>query len=63
MVYLNDNGYNAEGGIREDIPARGCSYVYLVNDSPEEEQLVVIPFVMRTLLMAGMQGCAFGPLH
>ena len=30
---------------------------------PEEEQLAVFPFVMRTLPMAGLGECAFDPLH
>ena len=52
----------------EEIPAGGCSYIYHKGDFsfislPEEEQLVVIPFVMRTLRMAGLGECAFGPLH
>ena len=52
----------------EKIPAGGCSYIYLVDNFsftrlPEDEQLVVIPFVMRTLLMAGLGECAFGLLH
>ena len=43
----------------EEIPAGGCSYVYLTVDFsfgrlPEEEQLVVITFLKRTLCMAGL---------
>ena len=68
MVYLSDHVYNAEEGIMEEISAGGCSYIYLVGDFsfgrlPKEEQLVVIPFVMRTLRMAGLGECAFGPCH
>ena len=52
----------------EEIPAGGCSHIYLEGDFsfdrlPEEEQLVVIPFVMRTVSMAGLGECFFGPLH
>ena len=62
MVYLSDHGYESVGRIMEGISAGGCSYIYLKGDLrfgrlPEEEQLVVIPFVMRTLRMAGL-----GPL-
>ena len=68
MVYLSDHGYDAEGEIMEKIPAGGCSYIYLVGDISfgrllEEEQLVVIPFVMQTLHTVGLGECAFGPLH
>ena len=44
-------------------------YIYLVGDFslsrlPEDEQLLVVPFVMRTLRMAGLGECPFfGPLH
>ena len=52
----------------DEIPAGGCSYKYLVGDFSftrlhEEEQLVSIPCVMRTLRMDGLRECAFGPLH
>ena len=52
----------------EEIPAGGCSYIYLTGDFsfgrlPEEEQLVVIPFLMRTLRMAGLGERSFDPLH
>ena len=52
----------------EEITAGGCSYIYLVGDFsfsrlPEDEQLRVVPFVMRTLRMAGLGECPFGPLH
>ena len=30
---------------------------------PEDEQLLVVSFVMRTLRMAGLGECPFGPLH
>ena len=68
LVYLDDHGYDAEGTIMEEIPAGGCSYIYLVGDFsfgrlPENEQLLVVPFVMRTLRMAGLGECPFGPLH
>ena len=68
LVYLDDHGYDAEGSIMEEIPAGGCTYVYLVGDFtferlPEDEQLLVVPFVMRTLRMAGLGECPFGPLH
>ena len=58
LVYLDDHGYDAEGAIMEEIPAGGCFYIYLVGDSsfghlPEDEQLLVVPFVRRTLHMAG----------
>ena len=57
VVCVDDHGYDADGEIMEEIPAEGCSYVYMVGDSsfgrlPEDEQLVVIPVVMRTLRMA-----------
>ena len=64
MIYLRNHGYNIE-----EIPAGGCFYLYLKGDFSftrlpyEEEQLVVIPFVMRTLRMAGLGECSFGPLH
>ena len=43
----------------EEIPAGGCFYVYMVGDFnfgrlPEDEQLLVVPFVMRTLRKAGL---------
>ena len=43
----------------EEIPAGSCSYIYLVGDFsfgrlPEDEQLLVVPFVMRTLRIAGL---------
>ena len=43
MVYLSDHGYDAEGESIKEIPAGGCSYIYLVGDFslgrlPEEEQ-------------------------
>ena len=68
MVCLNDHGCDAEGGIMEEIPAGGCTYMNLVGDFsfgrlPEEEQLVVVPFVMRTLRMAGLGECSLDPLH
>ena len=68
MVYLNDHSCDAEGEIMEEIPAGGCAHIYLVGDFsfgrlPEEEQLVVVPFVMRTLHMAGLGECSFAPLH
>ena len=68
LVYLDVHRYDAEGTIMEEIPAGGCSYVYLVGDFsfgrlPEDEQLLVVPFVMRTLRMAGLGECPFGPLH
>ena len=49
----------------EEIPAGGCSYIYLVGDFsfgrlPEDEQLLVVPFVMRTLRVAGRP---ISPLH
>ena len=45
LVYLCDHGYNAEGNIMEEIPAGGCSYIYLVGDFsfgrlPEEELML-----------------------
>ena len=65
------------GGIIKQIAAGGCSYIYLVGDFsftsvtyiprgwhiPEEEQLVVIPFVMRSLRMTDLGECASAPLH
>ena len=52
----------------EEIPAGECSYIYLTGDFsfgrlPEEEQLVIIPLLMRTLRMAGLGERSFGPLH
>ena len=46
-----------------EIPAGECSYIYLTGDFsfgrlPEEEQLVVIPLLMRTLRMGER---SFGP--
>ena len=32
IVYHSDHGYNAEGDIMEEIPAGGCSYIYLVGE-------------------------------
>ena len=57
QVYQDDHGYDAEGGFMEETPAKECSYIYLVGDFsfgrlPEDEQLLVVPFVMRSLLMA-----------
>ena len=68
LIYLDGRGYDAEGTIMEEIPARGCSYIYLVGDFsfgrlPEDEQLLVVPFVMHTLRVAGLGKCHFGPLH
>ena len=68
MDYLDDYGYDAESKIMEEIPAGGYSYVYMVGDFsfgllPEDEQLLVIPFVMKTLRMAGLGECDVGPLH
>ena len=68
LIYLDDHGYDAEGTIMEEIPVGGCSYIYLVGDFsftrlPEDEQLLVVPFVMRTLRMAGLGECPSGPLH
>ena len=52
----------------EEILAGGCFNIYLVGDFsfdrlPEEEQIVVIPFVMRALRMAGLRECSFGTLY
>ena len=52
----------------EKIPPGECSYVYVVDNFsfgrlPEDEQLLVVPFVMRTLRMAGLGECSFGPPH
>ena len=68
IVYLDDHGYDAESEIMEEIPAGGCFYIYMVGDFsfgrlPEDEQLLVIPFVMRSLHMAGLDECDVGPLH
>ena len=68
LVYLDDHGYDAEGTIIEEIPAGGCYYIYLVGDFSfsrlsEDEQLLVVPLVMRTLRMAGLGECPFGPLR
>ena len=68
VVYLSDHGYDSEGRIMEEIPAGECSYIYLTGDFsfgrlPEEEQLVVIPLLMRTLRMGGLGERSFGPLH
>ena len=45
----------------EEIPTGECSYMYLGDFSlgrlPEDEQLLVVPFVMRTLRMAGLGEC------
>ena len=30
---------------------------------PEDEQLLIVPFVMRTLRMAGLGECPLGRLH
>ena len=68
MVCHDDNGDDAEGEIMEEIPAGGCSYVYLVGDFSfdrlhDNEQLLAIPFVRRTLRVAGLGECDVGPLH
>ena len=68
QVYLDDHGYDTEGGFMEERPTGGCSYIYLVGDFsfgrlPEDEQLLVVPFVMRTLRMAGLGECPLDPLH
>ena len=52
----------------EEITAGGCSYIYLVGDFsfgrlPEDEQLLVVLFVMHTLRMAGLGECPISPLH
>ena len=52
----------------EEIPAGGCSYVYLMDDFrisrlPNNEQILVVRFVMRTLRTAGLGECPFGHLH
>ena len=67
-LYLSNYGFDAEGDIMEEIPAGGCCYVCLVGDFSfahlsEDEQLLVIPFVMRTLPMVGLGECTLGPLH
>ena len=36
---------------------------FSIDRLPEDKQLLVIPFMMRTLRMAGLGECAFGPLH
>ena len=66
VVHLSDHGYDSEGRIMEGMPAGECSYIYLTGDFiidrlPEEEQLVVIPLLMRTLRMAGLGERSFGP--
>ena len=38
-----------------------CSFSF--GSLPEDEQLLVIHFVMRTLRMARLRECSFGPLH
>ena len=68
LVYLDGRGYDAEGAISEEIPSGGCFYVYLVFDFSfgrlsEDEQLLVVPFIMRILHMTGLGECPFGPLH
>ena len=67
MVYLDNHGYDAEGEIMEEILAGRCSYVYKGDFSfgflPEDEQLLIIPLVMRILCMAGLGKCYVGPLH
>ena len=45
MVYLDDHG---EGEIMEEIPAGGRFY-FSFGLLPENQQLLMIPFVMRTL--------------
>ena len=37
--------------------------IYTFGRLPEEEQLVVIPFLMRTLRMAGLGESSYGLLH
>ena len=68
MPAQHPDGYDAEGDIIEYIPVGGCSYMNMADvfsfwRLPEDEQLLVIPFVMRTLHMAGLGECDFGPLH
>ena len=48
----------------EEIPAGGCSYIYLVGDFnfgrlPKDKQLLVVSFVLCTLRMAGLGECSF----
>ena len=52
----------------EESPAGECSYIYHKGNFSfvclsEEEQLVVIPFLMWTLRIAGLGERSFGPLH
>ena len=67
LVYLDDNGYDADGAIMEEIPAGGCSYIYLVGNLSfgrfSEDKQLLVSFVMRTLRMAGLGECPIGPLH
>ena len=51
MVYLKDHSYDAEGKIIDD------SSVYIsFGRLPDDLQLLVIPFIMRT--MTGLEECA-----
>ena len=68
MVYLANHDYHAEVEVTEEIPAGRCSWVYMVDDFslerlPDDEQLLVIPSVMRTLRMVGLGECDVGSLH
>ena len=68
MVYLANHDYHAEVEVTEEIPAGGCSWVYMLDDCslerlPDDEQLLVIPSVMRTLRMVGLGECDVGSLH
>ena len=52
----------------EEIPGGGGSYIYLVGyfsfgGLPQDEQLLVVPFVMRTLRMVGLREYPFGSFH
>lgn len=64
MVYLDDDGYNAEGGIMEKKPVEGSSYEYLVGGFGFGRllKLLAIPFVMGSLRIAGLGECDVGPL-
>ena len=65
IVYLDSHGYDADGHIIEKITAVGCAYVYLVGDFnfshvPDNDQLLVAPFIMRPLHLTEIGECTVG---
>ena len=51
------------GGVIEEILAGGCCYLvgdFRLGGLPEDEQLLVTPFVMQNLHMAGLRSVPLG---